>query len=96
MKAKLIRDMTPAYESPPEWITTRPDGTTILAAGLEFEHPQAYYQVLMGNAEAVDDECKACVAKLRTPVQLAAAVLASDKLNNPDPEEDDSDQEEDE
>jgi len=92
MKAKLIRDMTPAPDSPPEWVTVREDGTSIILAGLEFEHPQAYYQVLMGNAVAVDDECKARVTKVRTPLQLAAAVVASDKLNNPDEQTDEEDE----
>lgn len=97
MKAKLIRDMdaSPGV-TPKEWIKVV-NGRQVVPAGTIFEHPQAYYQVLQGNAEAVDDECIARVSRVRTPMQLAAARLASDDLNAsmvPD-EDDDEDIEED-
>ena len=80
MKAKLIRDMdvSPGV-TPKEWITVV-NGKEVCAAGLVFEHPEAYYQVLQGNAEAVDEECKARVSRVRTPLQLEAARIASDEL----------------
>jgi len=80
LKAKLIRDMaiSPGI-TPKEWITIV-DGIEVCAAGLIFEHPQAYYQVLQGNAEAVDEECIARVTRVRTPLQLVQARLASDDL----------------
>ena len=97
MKAKLIRDMevSPGI-TPKEWIKTV-NGKEIIPAGTVFEQPQAYYQVLQGNAEAVDEECKARVSRVRTPMQLLEARLASDDLNAsmvPD-EDDDEDLEED-
>lgn len=80
MKAKLIRDMdvSPGV-TPKEWITVV-NGKEVCAAGLVFEHPEAYYQVLQGNAEAVDEECKARVSRVRTPLQLESARIASDEL----------------
>lgn len=80
MKAKLIRDMEVSPRvTPKEWITIK-DGKEVCAAGLIFEHPQAYYQVLQGNAEAADEECRARVNRVRSPLQLAEARLASDDL----------------
>jgi len=98
VKAKLIRDMdvSPGV-TPKEWITVV-DGKQICAAGLVFEHPQAYYQVLQGNAEPVDDECRARVSRVRTPMQLVEARLASDDLvasMATEPEEDEEVSEED-
>lgn len=80
MKAKLIRNMDAAPSTPKEWITII-DGKPMCAVGLVFEHPQAYYQVLQGNAEPADLECRARVARVRTPEQVRAAVEASDKLH---------------
>lgn len=65
--------------TPKEWIKVV-DGKEVCPAGLIFEHPQAYYQVLQGNAEAVDEECIARVNRVRTPLQLVEARLASDDL----------------
>tara|TARA_R110000868_G_scaffold359323_1_gene621157 strand:- start:282 stop:584 length:303 start_codon:yes stop_codon:yes gene_type:complete len=80
MKARLIRDMEPSPGSTPEEWITEVNGKRILAKGLEFEHPEAFWQVLQGNAEAVDAECIARTTSLRSPLQLAAARLASDDL----------------
>lgn len=100
MKARLIRDMEPSPGvTPEEWIS-EVNGKRVLAKGLEFEHPEAFWQVLQGNAEAVDAECIARTTKYRTPLQLAAARLASDDLiasMASDPDDDiDIDEEEDE
>lgn len=82
VKAKLIRDMEPCPTpgvTPREWIVEK-DGRLICPAGLVIEHPQAFWQVLQGNAEPADDECRARVARLRTPSQLRVARAAYDEL----------------
>jgi hypothetical protein len=79
MKAKLIRDM-PAAEDAPEDRVTDVDGVRTCPSGLVFEHPDSFWQVLMGNAVAEDDECKAEVARRRTKPQLEVARQAMDEL----------------
>jgi len=79
MKAKYIRDMTPGEEAPEEWVTVNEDGVRVIEAGTVIEHPEAFWQVLMGNATAADDECRERVAS-KTKPQLQAARQAMDEL----------------
>lgn len=81
MKAKFIRDMEVAEGTTPEdWITTGSDGGRVVSAGLVFEDPEAFWQVLMGNAVPADKECEDEVARRRTKPQLEEARQASDEL----------------
>ena len=79
MKAKLIRDMPAAEDAPKAWIT-KVDGVSICSSGLVFEHPESFWQVLMGNAVAADKECEDEVARRRTKPQLEVARQAMDEL----------------
>jgi len=80
MKARLIRDMVAADDAPEEWVTVNEEGVRICPAGLEFEHPEAHWQVRMGNAVSVDDECERTVSKKRSKPELEVARQAMDEL----------------
>ena len=79
MKAKLIREMSVSKDTPEEWITDK-GGKPVCAEGLVFEHPQAYYQVLLGNAEPADAECQAIVDRKMSPEKLKEVRKAYDEL----------------
>lgn len=79
MKAKLIRDMPAAEDAPQDWVTVE-NGVAICSAGLVFEHPEAFWQVLMGNAVPADKECEDMVASKRTKPELETARQAMDEL----------------
>jgi len=81
MKAKFIRDMEVAEGiTPEEWISTDSDGKRIVPAGTEFEHPEAYWQVVLGNAVPVDKECEDEVNRRVSRGQVEEARQASDEL----------------
>jgi|19_taG_2_1085344.scaffolds.fasta_scaffold00887_6 hypothetical protein len=81
MKAKFIRDMEVAEGvTPEEWVSTNSEGKRFIPAGTEFEHPEAFWQVLFGNATPVDDECKVEVDRRASKPQLEEARQASDEL----------------
>ena len=99
MKAKLIRDMPAADAAPDEWVANI-NGKRVCEAGLVFEHPEAFWQVLQGNALPADEECDAEVTRRRTKPQLEVARQAMDELlelqASGSPEDDDDDDGDDE